>query len=152
MCSSPGAALELPTIRVAYQQGELGGRLDGDVLRIDRLRLLTGKKEELTATGAVRLRPLSEPALDLSATLQHFRLVNSDQLQTAASGRVQLTGTLLKPELRGTLRLDKTNFFVGTGAAQARVEDVELTPESSSAGWRATSGRRCSRRGRRRPA
>ena len=122
------AGLELPTIRVAYRGGELGGRLDGDVLRIDRLRLLTDKKEELTATGAIRLRPLSEPALDLAATLQHFRLVNSDQLQTAASGRVRLGGTLLKPEVQGTLRLDKTNFFVGTGAAQARVEDVELSP------------------------
>ncbi len=99
------------------------------MLRIERLRLLTGKKEELTATGTVRLRPLSDPALDLAAVLQHFRLVNSDQLQTAASGRIQLTGTLLKPELRGTLQLDKTNFYVGNGAAQARVEDVELSPE-----------------------
>ncbi len=124
------AALELPAIRVAYQQGELDGRLDGDALRIERLRLLTGKKEqELTATGTVRLRPLSEPALDLAATLRHFRLVNSDQLKTAASGRIQLSGTLLKPELRGKLTLDRTDFFVGAGAAQTRVEEVELTPE-----------------------
>ena len=123
-----GAAVELPAIRVAYQQGELAGRLDGDVLRIERLRLTTGKKEELTATGTVRLRPLSEPALDLAATLEHFRLVNSEQLQTAASGQVHLSGTLLRPELRGTLRLDKTDFFVGSGAAQTRVEDVELSP------------------------
>jgi translocation and assembly module TamB len=121
------AAVTLPAIRVAYEHGELAGRLDGDVLRIERLRLLTGKRQELTATGAIRLSPLSEPALDLSATLEHFRLVNSDQLQTAASGRVQVGGTLLQPEVRGTLRLDKTDFFVGTGASQARVEDVDLS-------------------------
>jgi autotransporter translocation and assembly factor TamB len=123
------AALELPTIKVAYQKGEVAGRLQGETLTIDRLRLLTGKKQELAATGAIRLRPLSEPGLDLNATLEHFRLVNSAQLQTAASGRVRLEGTLLHPILGGTLRLDRTNFFVGAQAAQAKVEQVELTPE-----------------------
>ena len=121
------ATLELPPIGVAYERGELAGRLEGDALRIDRLRLLTGKKQELIASGAIRLRPLSEPALDLEATLAHFRLVNSDQLHTAASGQVQLGGTLLKPVLSGTLVLDRTTFFVGTEAAQAKVEQVELT-------------------------
>ena len=124
-----GGMLELPTIDVKYERGELAGQLEGDALRIDRLRLFTGKKEELSASGIVRLRPLSEPALDLKATLQHFRLVNSDQLQTAASGQIQLGGTLLKPALSGTLQLDRTTFFVGTAAAQAKVEDVDLTPE-----------------------
>jgi len=77
----------------------------------------------------VRLRPLSEPGLNLQASLQHFRLVNSTQLQTAASGKIQLAGTLLKPTLTGDLRLDRTNFFVGGQAAQAKVEQVDLTPE-----------------------
>lgn len=122
-------ALKLPAIGTAYERGELAGRLEGDVLRIERLRLFTGKDQELSATGTVRLRPLSEPGLALDATLQHFRLVNSDQLKTAASGRVQLRGTLLKPALSGSLQLDRTNFFVGTAAAQAKVEEVDLTPE-----------------------
>ena len=122
-------ALELPTIDVKYERGELAGQLEGDALRIDRLRLFTGKKEELSASGLIRLRPLSEPALDLKATLAHFRLVNSDQLRTAASGQVQVGGTLLKPALSGTLRLDRTEFFVGTGPAQAKVEQVDLTAD-----------------------
>ena len=122
-------ALKLPTIDVAYERGEMAGRLEGDALRIDRLRLFTGKKQELSASGTVQLRPLSEPGLDLAATLTHFRLVNSDQLQTAASGQIQLGGTLLKPAVSGSLRLDRTNFFVGTEAAQVKVEQVDLTPE-----------------------
>jgi translocation and assembly module TamB len=124
-----GGALELPTIDVAYERGELAGQLEGDALRIDRLRLFTGKNQELSARGTVKLRPLSEPGLDLAATLTHFRLVNSDQLQTAASGQVQLGGTLQKPALRGTLQLDRTTFFVGTEAAHAKVEQVDLTPD-----------------------
>jgi translocation and assembly module TamB len=120
--------LELPAIRVAYQRGELAGRLEGDALRVEKLRLLTGKHEELLATGAIRLTPLSDPALDLAGTLRDFRLVNSDQLRTSASGQVKVGGTLLRPELTGRVRLGRTDFYVGAGAAQARVEDVELTP------------------------
>lgn len=123
------AALELPTIKVAYQDGALTGRLQGDTLTVDRFQLLTGKKQKLTARGAIRLRPLSEPGLALDATLEHFRLVNSAQLQTAASGRLRLEGTLLHPTVGGSLRLDRTTFFVGAEAAQAKVERVQLTPE-----------------------
>jgi translocation and assembly module TamB len=123
------AAVEVPTIRVAYEGGELTGRLDGDVLKIERLRLLTGKKQELTGTGSIRLSPLSEPGLALSGTLQDFRLVNSDQLQTAGSGKVEVTGTLLKPVVRGNVRLNRTDFYASAGATQTRVEDVTLTPE-----------------------
>ncbi|HEY7637593.1 MAG TPA: translocation/assembly module TamB domain-containing protein [Gemmatimonadales bacterium] len=122
-------ALELPAIRIAYERGELAGRLEGDSLLIGRMNLFTGKNEQLAATGTVRLRPLSEPGLNLQASLQHFRLVNSTQLQTAASGRIELSGTLLHPSLSGNLRLDRTNFFVGAQAAQSKVEQVDLTPE-----------------------
>ena len=120
-------ALKLPAIGMAYERGTMVGRLEGDALRIERLQLFTGKDKELSASGAVHLRPLSEPALELDATLKHFTLVNSDQLKTAASGQIRLGGTVLKPALSGRLRLDKTNFFIGTEAAQAKVEHVDLT-------------------------
>src|SRR5262249_7547991 len=122
------ATLELPTIRVTYQRGELAGRLEGETLGIDKLRLLTGTHEELLATGAIRLAPLSEPGLSLDGTLRDFRLVNSDQLHSSASGKVQVAGTLLHPEVTGRVRLGRTDFCVGAGGAQARVEDVTLTP------------------------
>jgi translocation and assembly module TamB len=122
------ATLELPTIKVAYQRGELAGRLEGETLRIDKLRLLTDKHEELLANGSIKLAPLSEPGLSLDGTLTDFRLVNTDQLQTSASGKVQVAGTLLHPEVTGRVRLGRTDFFVGAGGAQARVEQVELSP------------------------
>ena len=122
------ATLELPSIRVAYQRGELVGRLEGETLRIDKLRLLTDKHEELLANGNIRLAPLSEPGLSLDGTLTNFKLVNSDQLQTSASGKVQVAGTLLHPEVTGRVRLGRTDFYVGAGGAQARVEQVTLTP------------------------
>jgi len=123
------ATLELPPIGVAYEGGELSGRLEGDALRVDKLRLLTGKEQELLASGAIRLAPLSDPGLALDGTLRDFRLVNSDQLRTSASGKVQVGGTLLKPVVTGRVTLGRTEFYVGAGSSQARVEQVELTPQ-----------------------
>ncbi|MEP7175239.1 MAG: translocation/assembly module TamB domain-containing protein [Gemmatimonadales bacterium] len=123
-----GAEVELPSVGVTYERGELAGRLQEDALRIDRLLLFTDKEDSLAATGTILLKPLSEPGLDLAATLAHFRLVHTDQLRTAASGRLQVGGTLLAPTLRGNLELDRTDFFIGSEAAQANVEQVELTP------------------------
>lgn len=122
------ATLELPPIGVTYKEGELAGQLQGDGLRIERLRLLTGKKEELLGSGEIRLTPLSDPGLKLAGTMNNFRLVNSDQLRTSASGKVQVGGTLLHPELTGTVQLGRTDFFVGAGSAKAQIEEVELTP------------------------
>lgn len=122
------ATLELPSIGVKYQRGELAGRLDGDALRVEKLRLLTDKHEELLAAGTIGLKPLSDPTFALNGTLTDFRLVNSDQLKTSATGRVQIAGSLLKPVVTGKVRLGRTDFFVGAGAAQARVEQVDLTP------------------------
>jgi translocation and assembly module TamB len=122
------ATVELPPIGVTYKEGELAGQLEGDGLRIERLRLLTGKKEELLGSGDIRLKPLSDPGLKLAGTMSHFRLVNSDQLRTSASGKVQVGGTLLRPELTGSVQLGRTDFFVGAGSAKAQIEQVELTP------------------------
>jgi autotransporter translocation and assembly factor TamB len=118
----------LPTIGVTYQRGELSGRLAGDALQIEKLRLLTDKHEELLASGSIALKPLSDPGFNLRGTLTHFRLVNSDQLKTSASGDVQVAGTLMQPVVTGKVRLDRTDFFVGTAGSQARVEQVDLTP------------------------
>jgi translocation and assembly module TamB len=122
------ATLELPAIRVTYQRGELSGRLEGDALHIGKLRILTGKHEELLASGEIRLKPLSNPGLALDGTLRDFHLVNSDQLHTSASGTVKVGGTLVQPEVTGRVTLGRTDFFVGAAAAQVRVEQVELTP------------------------
>jgi translocation and assembly module TamB len=124
-----GVALTLPTMGVSYQGGELIGRLAGDELRIDSLRLRTGKKEILTAQGTVRLRPLTDPSLDLNAELKQFRISNSATLKSVATGKLRLQGTAAAPTLRGALTLGRTDIIVGAAQAAATVEKVELTPQ-----------------------
>jgi translocation and assembly module TamB len=122
------ASLTLPALGVTYQSGSLSGQIQGDSVRVDHIRLLTGKDQELAGQGAVLLRPLDNPALALSATLRDFRLSNSDQLKGSASGQVKLEGTLQTPAVSGRLQLGPTDIFTGTGTATAQVEKVELTP------------------------
>jgi translocation and assembly module TamB len=124
-----GAAVSLPPLGLDYQGGQLLGRLSGNELRIERLQLRTNKKELLTAEGRVRLQPLSDPALDLTAHLSKFRVSNSPTLQAVASGDLKLQGTAAKPSLTGDLTMGRIDIIVGGAQAAPTVEKVELTPE-----------------------
>jgi autotransporter translocation and assembly factor TamB len=124
-----GAAVTLPTLDVSYRGGQLLGRLAGDELRIDTLRLSTGDDETLIARGAVRLKPVSDPSLDLTAQLNEFQISHSSTLHAVASGEVHLTGTAAAPALTGQLTMGRTDIIVGNAQASANVEEVQLTPE-----------------------
>jgi autotransporter translocation and assembly factor TamB len=122
------AGLMLPSLRVTYQSGSVSGQIQGDSVRVDHIRLLTGKNQELDGQGAVLLRPLDNPGLALTTTLRDFQVSNSDQLKGSASGQAKLAGTLQAPAVSGRLQLGPTDIYIGTGAATAQVENVELTP------------------------
>jgi translocation and assembly module TamB len=124
-----GLTVTLPTLDVSYEKGLLLGRLAGDQLRVDSLRLSTGDDETLTAQGTVRLKPFSDPALDLTARLSDFQVSHSSTLHAIASGQVRLTGTASAPALTGRLTMGRTDIIVGNAQAPANVEEVELTPE-----------------------
>ena len=93
--------VSLPTLGVTYSAGRLAGRLDGESFALDTFRLATGKDETLTAGGKILLKPLADPALDLRARLDGFRIANSDALRSVATGDLQIRGTAAKPSLTG---------------------------------------------------
>lgn len=119
----------LPALGLSYLKGELAGRLAEDRFQIERLRLVTDNDGELTAQGSLRLTPLTDPALDLTAELREFRVSHSAELRTIASGRLQLQGTAAVPVMTGRLSLGRTDIFAGSGGAAGAVEQVELTAE-----------------------
>nr|MBA3522023.1 translocation/assembly module TamB domain-containing protein [Gemmatimonadales bacterium] len=123
-----GAELTLPALGVSYRRGELLARLAGDRVEVRRLRLFTGDEEELSAQGLIQLHSLANPALDLTAELREFRISNSAELRSVASGSLRLRGTVEKPALTGDLRLGRTDLFIGSEGASSEVEEVELTP------------------------
>ena len=122
-----GLGFEIPALDVSYGRGRLEGVLNGDVFRIDTLLLHTAGNGELAAEGVVRLRPLTNPELDVTARLKEFLISSSAKLLANGSGRIHLGGTLETPVVTGTLSMGRTEFYA-SGAGLA-VEDVELTPE-----------------------
>jgi translocation and assembly module TamB len=124
-----GVGVILPTLDLTYGGGELVGKMAGDELRIERLRLRTAKKETLTAQGTIRLRPLTDPSLDLTADLRQFRISHSQSLQAIATGRLRVQGTVQAPVLTGSLTMGRTDIIAGGGQAAVTVEKIELTPE-----------------------
>jgi translocation and assembly module TamB len=120
-------AVTLPTLDLAYEQGSLLGRFDGDRFVVDSLRLTTDKKETLVAHGTVLLGPEADPALDLTARLHDFRISNAPPLSGTASGEVKLGGTIPKPILTGEIGLGPSEILVG-GATATVAPKVELTP------------------------
>ena len=127
--SLTGATLTLPALGVSYRNTEIAGRLKGQDFHIDRLRLMTGKKELLEGQGIVHLNPLDDPGLELAARLQDFRISDSPTLSTIASGQLRLGGTVNQPVVTGALELGPTDLFLGAEAAAAKVEPVDLTPD-----------------------
>ncbi len=101
----------MPALGVSYSKGQLAGRIEGEDLRVERLRLTTGKKEELTGQGVIHLRPLTDPGLDLESNLSNFRVSDSPALRSFASGKLHLTGTVNKPSVTGGLNLGRTDVF-----------------------------------------
>ena len=124
-----GAGITLPALGVSYSRGQLAGRIEGEDLQVERLRLTTGKREELTGHGVIHLRPLNDPGLDLESQLTNFRISNSPTLQSSASGKLSVKGTVNHPSVTGALNLGRTDVFVGAAAAAAKVEKVELSAE-----------------------
>ncbi len=124
-----GAGVSLPALGVTYQKGEFAGRLADDRLTIERLQLLTGKNQKLTAQGSVNLKPLTNPTLDLTAKLDEFLVSNSTALRAIASGDLRLKGTAEAPVLTGQLTMGRSELIQGGEAVAADVDKVVLTPE-----------------------
>jgi autotransporter translocation and assembly factor TamB len=122
-------AVALPPLGLSYRDGAMTGRLSGDELRVEQLRLRTDKKQSLTAQGVIRLRPFNDPALDLTAKLSNFQISNSSSLQAVASGDLRLQGTAAKPSLTGNLTMGRTDITMGGAQTAVTVEKVDLAPE-----------------------
>lgn len=123
-----GLGLRMPAQGIEYERGRMAGTMEGNTLRIDTLLLYTGKKNQLAARGEVRLDPLTNPALELTANMDRFQVINSSTLRAEASGEVRLAGTLEEPSLTGEVKVEEAEFFAG-GTAGLAVEEVELTEE-----------------------
>lgn len=88
-----------------YEQVQGSATLSGRELRIDRLTAVSGGTASVE--GRMTFADLTNPALDLTATLDGFQPQGVDNEDDAeAYGELELTGTFATPRLTGNVRLD----------------------------------------------
>lgn len=120
-------AMHLPEPGITVAQGQLQARSEGATVQVDTFSVHSGQGQ-LTGRGQVVLEALRSVELDLAASLNEFRLVDTRPYQADADGRLRLTGTLVRPELTG--RLDMTGAVIRpqeapTGISSSRVAFTE---------------------------
>lgn len=96
-----GAGADLPALGVRHEGIDGTFVLAGDELRVERLRLRSGRGAA-EVTGVVRFEQLSRPLLDLRIRGNEFRVMDvRDFLTLTASGELELRGALFGATLSG---------------------------------------------------
>jgi hypothetical protein len=91
----------IPSLGVRHRDLNGAFRLSGDTIRIDSLKLRSGRGSA-DVTGFVRLEELSRPVLQLQIAARNFHALDvRDFLSLTASGNVQLRGPLYQASLTG---------------------------------------------------
>jgi translocation and assembly module TamB len=123
-----GAGGELPGLGLRLHEGSFSGRLDGDLLVIDRASVRSGDGL-LTTTGSVRADDLTTGELDLHVTLDDFQAVNTQMVRGVLDADLDIEGTIRAPIVTGAVDVLRGDVFLSDELAGARAEAVELTDE-----------------------
>ncbi len=93
-----GAGITLPALGVSYSEGQLAGRIEGEDLRIERLRLMTGQEGRADGPRVSSISGRSPiPVSTSSRSSRTSAISNSPTLQSIASGKLNLTGKRQPP-------------------------------------------------------
>lgn len=110
-----GARFRLPEYGVTYRMDRFRSTLDGVSLTFDEARLRSGGGS-MDVSGQIDFASLTNSSFAMRAQLDRFRAVRNDELQTALSGALELTGRTTRPELRGRLTTSNTSFWLTEAA------------------------------------
>jgi translocation and assembly module TamB len=121
-----GGGGELPGLGLRLHEGSFSGRLDGDLLVIDRASVRSGDGR-LTTTGSVRADDLTTGELDLHVTLDDFQVVNTQMVRGVLDADLDIAGTTRAPIVTGAVDVLRGDVFLSDELAGARAEAVELT-------------------------
>ena len=121
-----GAGGELPGLGLRLHEGSFSGRLDGDLLVIDRASVRSADGR-LTTTGSLRADDLTAGELDLHVTLDDFQAVNTQMVRAVLDADLDIDGTTRAPIVTGAVDVLRGDVFLSDELAGARAEAVELT-------------------------
>jgi translocation and assembly module TamB len=82
-----------------------------------------------TLDGSLLLRPLDNPELDLKVHFASFRAIRNELIRLGLKGDAEVTGTLEKPRVSGSLTIEKTDIFANQVGQNPTVRPVTLTDQ-----------------------
>ena len=115
----------LTTLGVTYR---LEGRADlsGNAAHLVDLRIGSGGGD-LLVNGDVALESATVGTWDLAVRMDGFRAVDNDFVRATVSGDLKVNGTLTRPNVTGTVSVERGDLYLDSGLAAANVQDVTLT-------------------------
>lgn len=109
-----GAAMTLPVAGLRLQGGDAVLRLQGDTLRVERLRASTGGSGEVSANGTVRLDAAQGFPLDLNVLTRRAALVNRSDLVATMTSNLRVTGAATNGlTVSGPVTIDRAELTIG---------------------------------------
>ena len=92
---------------------------------------MTSSKGSLDATGDVRFIGVRRVEPRLHVDLRHFVFVDSPDLRAVSSGKIDLSGTLTSPVVRGSATIENSSLYLlpPEGSAEEPASAVKLTDE-----------------------
>ena len=104
-----------------------------DTVRLARFNAVTAEKGNLSATGDVSLKDISNPVFRLDAMIDKAQVVKQQNMDVRISGDLHVTGDSKAAEVSANILLDRVdvylaNFGGGSTASMLNIKEVNVPP------------------------
>ena len=118
-------ALSLPALGVRYTETEGVLQLAGDARATLSASLRSGGTAQVG--GSIHLRPLRDPAFDLTIDGNSFRAANRYDIEGVVSGQLRLTGNYRSPVVQGGLDVEQGTLYLDEFTRYQTIVDLADT-------------------------
>jgi hypothetical protein len=101
-------------------------RFEGDQILVDRLSASSGDGR-ITGEGSISIPELQLGEFDVLLSAQDFRAVDNHEYSAVVSGDMHLDGTTDRPELGGTLTVNRGDFWLSDATSSDIFEPITLS-------------------------
>lgn len=123
-----GGAVSLADLGVRYREARAHVTFRGTDIVIDSLRVRSGDGT-LSTSGTVTVERFDQPGYDLSVTADRFAVMGSSAIQATISGRVDVGGEGMTPEISGRVDVERADLYLEDLMSGSNVDAVTLTDE-----------------------
>lgn len=119
--------MRLPEINLTYERARADIEFAEDQVRVNHLEVWTSNRGSMIGEGTVDLPDLTLGEFHLNASLEDFRLINTDEYRMVSGGDLELSGTTERPVLTGDLQIISADIYLTEETTSEEFLPVALT-------------------------